>query len=565
MKNGKKTTKKNTETTTAETSELDSANIETVAENPNAEIESETIETANTDIYAVMEGTENIAVMDIETVMNQLGENFSSKEIDDMRSGNRLLSFAGFTYTATLQSAHQFVKENGWSDENIQNDDVELTYDFDEPQPKTDGDHSETIEDILGIEKVDEIIDDPNEPIYEFFRSNENFRGSLTTKEYNLFIKLADGETIVANLGKTEAKTWKSIQRKFADFEPTKELAETTGETSDDEQEPIENFRRSDSLEKPETTVEIEIVEDEPDTPLTDEETAELAERESLIAGAKEQLETSGQVMADNLYEIRHKNLFRESGKSFEDYASERFGIAKKYAHLLAQRGSFRFVLSEIGEQPLQLAMSANSTEQWAQDTNKIAKQLGVKTSDYDVMKPIIEAVSGVIAESATDANGELTSVAPRIFSAANDMIPEIIKSGMIEVNGEQMKIEDVLGLGEEILTESLKTQIIENVAEGIKTQKQNIIDYIKDVKSNRTKPHEPAPTPKAVDSKKVFKGLVPSYSVTCSVHKNVEDNRVRRVFNAGFELVCNCKYQLLQGYDELQCIETDGLMVQWD
>ena len=558
MKNGKKTTKKNTETTTAETSELDSASIETGAENTNAE--TQPIETANTEVYAVMEGTENIAVMDLQTVMNQLGENFSSKEIEDMQNGKRLLSFGGFSYTATEESARQIIKANGWADENIQNDDVELTYDFDEPKEVTD---SETIEDVLGIEKVDEIIDDPNQPIYDLFQSNANFAATLNKKETSLIERLISGKVVVASLTDTTRALLDSIVSKYWDYKSKSEDNDAKAAIND-EQEPIENFRRSESLEKSETTVEIEIVEDEPDTPLNDEETAELAERETAIVQAKEQFENSTQIMADNLYEIRHKNLFRDSGKNFEDYASERFGIAKKYAHLLAQRGSFRNVLSEIGEQPLQLAMSANSTEQWAQDTNKIAKQLGVKTSDYDVMKPIIEAVSGVIAESATDANGELTSVAPRIFSAANYMIPEIIKSGMIEVNGEQMKIEDVLGLGEEILTESLKTQIIENVAEGIKTQKQNIIDYIKDVKSNRTKPHEPAPMPKVVDSKKVFKGLVPSYSVICSVHK-IDDNYIVNVFNAGFGLKCGCKWQLLQGYEGFQCIETDNKVVAYD
>lgn len=557
MKNGKKTTKKNTETNAAETSELDSTNIETGAENTNAETETEIVETAKTDVFAIMEGTENIAIMDLQTVMNQLGENFSQKEINDMRSGEKSLSFNGFTYTATEESARQIVKQNGWSDENIQNDNdgIELTYEIEETLSEESD--SETIEDVLGIETVEEIIADPNEPIYDAFKAKQPFVEYLNKAETKLLEMLSSGKKLIASLSTSDKKTWENIEHKFQN---TKALSET----DNDGQEPIENFRRPEGLAIEKAESETPAVVENEDVPLTKEENAELAERETAIVQAKEQFENSTQIMADNLYEIRHKNLFRDSGKNFEDYASERFGIAKKYAHLLAQRGSFRNVLSEIGEQPLQLAMSANSTEQWAQDTNKIAKQLGVKTSDYDVMKPIIEAVSGVIAESATDANGELTSVAPRIFSAANYMIPEIIKSGMIEVNGEQMKIEDVLGLGEEILTESLKTQIIENVAESIKTQKQNIIDYIKDVKSNRTKPHEPAPMPKVVDSKKVFKGLVPSYSVICSVHK-IDDNYIVNVFNAGFGLKCGCKWQLLQGYEGFQCIETDNKVVAYD
>ena len=82
MKNGKKTTKKNTETTTAETSELDSANIETGAENTNAETENQPIETeANKPLYVLIESTNKIVEAERFEILDILAKNIAKKKL----------------------------------------------------------------------------------------------------------------------------------------------------------------------------------------------------------------------------------------------------------------------------------------------------------------------------------------------------------------------------------------------------------------------------------------------------------------------------------------------------
>ncbi len=104
--------------------------------------------------------------------------------------------------------------------------------------------------------------------------------------------------------------------------------------------------------------------------------------------------------------------------------------------------------------------------------------------------------------------------------------------------------------------------------AEAIKAHKSEMVEYIKDSKDRRTKPHEAAETPKT-DKKDVFTGLVPTSSATCSAHPITEkftDNYIVNVFNAGYELACGCQYQkLTTSGDAFVCIKIEGKIVQHD
>jgi hypothetical protein len=120
-----------------------------------------------------------------------------------------------------------------------------------------------------------------------------------------------------------------------------------------------------------------------------------------------------------------------------------------------------------------------------------------------------------------------------------------------------EAKEKGVLGL-------AVQSEIVESVAESIKTNKAYIAQAFEKAKESRTKPHAALPPPKS--DKPFYTGLLPTHSVKCSAHKKHPDNFVKTVFNAGFEFDCGCKWQLVVGQGDLPVIiECDGLQVKYD
>lgn len=421
-------------------------------------------------------------------------------------------------------------------------------------------------------------VSDPNQKLYDDFREFDEFAHSLNKSETALVQNLMNGNKFVANFGLSETKTWNSVQTKYKKF--SEEMAEKAvndfarnddapenvgvnlhkGELDENGQEPLENFRKVETaLVKTEDVIhgEIEIADN---VPLNEGERKRLEELKAEILDAKQAFEHAPFRMMNALIEIRNGNLHRESGKSLAEFASDEFGITPQYASNMIQSAEFRLVLAEIGTTPLALAESVQATQRWLRDTNKIAQILNMPKSDFEQMKPIISEVAEIVAELATDENGELTSAAPRVFSAANVVVMEIVKSGTVEIENEQVTIEDALKL--KILDLGVKSQIINQVAESIQAKKQTVIDYVKEKTKRRTAPHEAVtPSNNHID---YFEGEIPTHSATCSGHKELKDNFICKVFNAGFELKCGCKYQLLVGQETFVCIETNGKPVKY-
>jgi hypothetical protein len=419
-------------------------------------------------------------------------------------------------------------------------------------------------------------IVDPNQAIYDRYNSNKEFAESLTKKETELIGRMIDGRISQASFTPTTADLYDRIVSKFESFNVGPgEIVGAEIIESNDGQESLDEFRRPDSPSREMVKTEPDEIEVPEDKPLTkaereryDKLNAKAREARSNLDSGVKMVENASFTAMEIAAKVRNGKLYREQYKTIAEWAEKEIGFNPKYAQFLMQAGDFRGVLGEIGKESKQIAGSMNSTKTWMQDTNRLAAQLGIRKSDFETMQPIISAVSQIIEEVATDENGKLNSVAPRIFAAANEKIPEIIETGMVEINGEQMLIKDAAKLGPEYLTENIKTQLVETVGEQILSQKQNFIDYIKANQERRLSPHDAKKPPKQ-SGRELFVGVVPTYSVECSLHSAITDNYVKAVFNAGFELVCGCKFQQLSPAetfgDNFHCIESDGKWVNYD
>lgn len=567
MKDEKKAKPKKTDAKkdNTETNKSGSKKTAPVASGADSESKSEQVQATSSPVYSLTKNTSEITEHDGGTALSELASEFSQTQLDQMMSGELVLPFGEHIFSTDKAKLENIIESKGWNK-------PEQTVEYDEPQaaeplhPDEFGGEdfsSEVPKDTTA--KTDESLDvsDPNEPIYNLFKTDKAFAGRLNKKQTDLIGKMIDGKKVEASFSDTDKALWSKLKTSYGAYlVETKKTEEI--KTGEDGQEDLSEFRTPEALAR-DAEEKKALEPDEVIPPLSDEEKTEYKKLNKEFKNAKTNFDNAPFEMMRIASEVRAKKLFRDDYGSMKEWAEKEHGITPKYALNLAQFGDFRNVLAEIGDAPLQMAGSVNSTEQWAQDTNKIAAQIGVKPSEFDVMKPIIEAVSNVVAEVATDGNGKFNSVAPRVFSAANDKIPEIIKTGLVEVNGEQMNIADVLALGENVVTESIQTQIVETVAEGIKAEKQNLVDYIKESKTRRTAAHEPAPKPNT-NGKNVFTGVVPSYTVECTGHPEFDDNYIVAVFNAGFALKCGCKFQkLTTSGDSFVCIETGGKVVQHD
>lgn len=519
-----------------------------MAKSKKAQTADETTNATSENIFGVLKEDSQVNEFTTEHVVELLKAKYTETQIAKLIESGAVMPTDDAIYSMDKAKLEALIVEKGW----------------DKPQPATETSGEDLADELAASKETEDEIDlsDPNQPIYDLFESDEKFRSALSIKEGALVQSLKDGKKDVASLGKTDKATWEKVTAKYEGLQISKQLAESPDKTDDDGQEPIENFRKEPESESTALIKDDAIVgEVAPDwaDPLTDEEKNIRVVSETAVREAKTVLDTAPQIMMEHLSVIRHGRLYRDThGKDFGKYAFETFGITREYAQNMAQAGDFLAVLGDDANP--QLTSSVNNVNRSLRGANKIAAAIGVKASEFEIMRPIIESTAEIFSEIAMDENGEMLENAPQIIVALNETIAEVARTGNVEIDGEQISIADAKEQG--LLGGAVQLQVVTQVREQILAQKQTIIQDAKRRQASRTAPHVPV-TPKKTD-KEEFVGEIPTHFATCSAH-GLEDNYVVKVFNAGFELKCGCKFQLLVGSDSFVCIETDGKTVRHD
>lgn len=487
--------------------------------------------------FGVLKETDEIETYEMESVKFDLASQHSEAMIEKFVAGEmEALQSGNMVYSKNRQRLEKIIEQKKWGRFAQPDDEKGESPEEDEPADEPHYELDEEIQNGMNTE---------NELFVEIVQ-NENlvFQESMTPKEKLLLKEIGQSKKFLVRLSATDQKLWESIKTKFTSY----------GTLDADGQEPLDHFRKTDALAKQDNA----IIEGEPMLPLSDEEKLRLNELIEIGKEAKNALDKAPRTIMMVLSEVREGKLYRESYATLEEFADKELGITRTYAQNLATFGDFVGVLNELDSG--QIATSNLAIKSLVVDTNKIADYLGIRKSDFQVLAPIIKGMAQIIENISGD-----ESTKPRVVNAVTDVIEDIVKSQTVEYEGEQISIERAKELG--VLGLLGQNQIVEVIAENIRVQKFFIIEEAKKRQENRTKGHLPQPPKPKQDKTVYFKEKTPVYLVSCSRHpasNTFPENKIVKVFNAGFELKCGCKFQLLTtSGDEFVCIESEGLPIK--
>jgi hypothetical protein len=300
--------------------------------------------------------------------------------------------------------------------------------------------------------------------------------------------------------------------------------------------------------------------------PMTDEERTRLEELENQVLTAKEKLEQAifsfPMQMGQALSEISERQLYREFFGSFEEYCSERFGIARQYGYRLISNYKYGSIaqdtLTEVQE-TLQLSdglqLSVRATEELSKGASRIAEDMGLGKAEFNLMRPVIDnAIRTLVDTAPKDKEGRL-SLTPAVISKFNEVLEDVVKSNTVEVDGQAMTLEEAKEKG--ILAVAFQEQVITSVAEGIKANRDLIIKNSQEAYARQTAPVKGAG---AADDLPVYKGkVIPEFSGLCSKH---EQQDIIAIGNGTIQTSCQCRFRIDAESGKLVCFETDGKRV---
>lgn len=322
----------------------------------------------------------------------------------------------------------------------------------------------------------------------------------------------------------------------------------------------IEAYKASLALVKDEA-VEVEVI-----PAMTDEEKAELAERETVISTNLAAQENASMVIGENLDIIRKNQWFRESVnpetnspfKNFGEYATAKFGLTREYAQNLAQISGYHQIA--VDALPAKLkdgGLSVNTTNALVRSQNRLSKEFGLdEIEGFDELRPIIVGSMKILADVApkNKRTGQ-AEVTPRLVKAVTDTINEIVKSGSVEIEGKQMSIADAAAKG--VLGAATQNQVIEVVAEGIKANRQTIADEASKAYERSVTPAKPSA---GSGPKLTYSGTVPDLGLSCDKHGAT---KVLSIGNGTFQTKCKCRWRIDAESAKLVCFEVNGKRVK--
>lgn len=223
-------------------------------------------------------------------------------------------------------------------------------------------------------------------------------------------------------------------------------------------------------------TKQNELLETEIELPLTIEEKQELQECEYRIQKAKETIENEYLIIAQELSKIRAKKLYREEYKTFAEYIKGEWNLTREYGQNSAQIGDFvnaagetLQLTSEIGRK-----FSRNSISEMVVETNRLGKYLGLKDSEFNTLKPIIQNSINIMIESVPKARGGSSpNLVPRTIEQFYKALNEFIEESVIEVDGESMAVGEAKE--KNLLNQTSCKEVIPQLAEHILENSEEI------------------------------------------------------------------------------------------
>lgn len=321
-------------------------------------------------------------------------------------------------------------------------------------------------------------------------------------------------------------------------------------------------YRKTQALEKAEP-IQGEVVVEDP--PLTKEEKKELVEREAAISETMAAVENLPMILGENLDAIRTKKLFRESlnaagekFKTFGEYVTERFGITRSYAQNLAQLSGYHSIAVEALPAKLRdEGLSVNSTNALVRATNRLTEKLGLDEIDgFDELKPMIVGTIKILGDVAPkDERTGRPQITPRLVSSVTEVITQIAESGTVEIEGKQMSISDAADKG--LLGAATQDQVLQVVAEGIKSNRQTIAEEAKGAYERSIEPKKTGPKPGA---NVFFSGTVPTLDLSCERHGST---KVINIGTGTFQTKCKCRWRIDAESGLLVCFEVNGKRVK--
>lgn len=418
------------------------------------------------------------------------------------------------------------------------------------PRPSDDAD------DMLGASKADEFRK-------EFIKDE-----SASDLEYEI-----EPETPVFELGDVVINTTKAEPRYGIVMQKKGELFVSF--SSDDKSKSVKlnpDWRKMTDeeieLQKQQTALAvpdkpIQGIAELPDLPLTDEERAEEQRRRFDILEAKQLHEKAELIIADNVSVVRDKKLWRESlnaqgekCKSFKEYVVDVLGFADKYGQNLAQIGDYRHEVKELTGESLDISINSNNA--LIRGANKIAEAMGLGEVEFSAIRPIINASLAVVNELVTDEQGNVDTslITPRIITAASEKIIENVRSGVVEIGGESMTVDEAKAKG--VLDTAFRESVMQQASESILVNKAVIKDEIQKDKTEREKPVLKNGNPSAsVDE---YTGKLPNLAIKCAKHG---ETQIISIGNGVMQTKCACRWRIHATTAKLVPYEVEGLKVK--
>lgn len=323
--------------------------------------------------------------------------------------------------------------------------------------------------------------------------------------------------------------------------------------------EEIEAEKAKTAIAKPDAPIHGEVV-----LPMTPEEKELEAVLRVEILAAKETYERAENIMAERISIVRDKQLWRESlnasgeqCKSFKEYVTDVLGFADKYGQNLAQIGDFRLVAKQIEGVNID-DLSVNANNAMVRGFNKIAAAIGLGELDFHEIRPIIEAGFDVLHTVVSDADGNVdrSLLKPQIITKTAEKILQKVETGVVEFQGQQMTVAEAKEKG--VYNDAFANEVLSEVAEQIKTNKQYIKDNLDKAETERQAPV--LTNGNLSQSTEEYAGKLPNLQIKCAKHGAVQ---VISIGNGVMQTSCTDRWRIDAATGKLVPYEIEGQKVK--
>jgi Domain of unknown function (DUF3883) len=186
-----------------------------------------------------------------------------------------------------------------------------------------------------------------------------------------------------------------------------------------------------------------EVVQGEVELSLSSSEQTRLNELENLIRESQAAIEKESFIIGRALLEIQKSRLYRATHKTFDDYVTEKFAIARVYAIQLANISGYHQLAVEGLHSGESFQMSVNTAIAFDIEVRKIARELGVdKNEIQSQLQSIIKLSLRLLCDIGLNKDNNII-LTPRITKNFFATLKDFVKPSTIEIDGEQLTVEE--------------------------------------------------------------------------------------------------------------------------